>query len=105
MADLNKERLSSKKKIVNNYTEEMNVVICRQILAERPYQFKKYSGELTQTWNKITEALTATYDDLNVTTRNIRDHLDAMLRNRTKQRNAEKRLSGVDIETTELECL
>ena len=96
---------TTKKKIVHNYSEEVNVVMCRQILAERPYQFKKYLGELTQTWNKITDALTATYHDLNVNTRNIRDHLDALLKSRTKQWNAEKRLSGVDIETTELECL
>ena len=37
------------------WDEQKNIVLCQQILAERPYHFKKWSNERTKTWNMICE--------------------------------------------------
>ena len=55
------------------WMEEKNVIICRQILAERPYQHKKYTGELTRTWNLITDALSE-LEGFPITSKSLRDH-------------------------------
>ena len=79
------------------WSKDMNIRLCRQILAERPYQYKKYSGELTRTWNLITEALATVEASFIMTTRQLRDHFDLMHKNRQKERKAEVRLSGIAV--------
>ena len=43
--------------------------------------------------------------ELNIMPRNLRNYLNVLMKSRTKQRKAERRMSGVDIEPMELEVL
>ena len=82
----------------------MNILLCRQILAERPYQYKKYSGELTRTWDLVTDSLSIV-EGYAITTRQLRDHIDHLMKGRNRERNAELKLTGVEIVEHEVSML
>ena len=77
------------------WTAFMDESMCRQILAEQPYQYRKYSKELCETWDAVQRALTVIDEFALISTRQIRDHFDYLIKNRKKNKNAEKKLSGV----------
>ena len=83
----------------------MDESMCRQILAEQPYQYRKYSKELCETWDAVQRALTVIDEFALISTRQIRDHFDYLIKNRKKNKNAEKKLSGVEINLTDLDKL
>ena len=79
------------KKQKMKWTREKDEVLCRQILAERPYQFKKYTSKLTETWQLIVDALSAIDGFEYVTLKGMRDHFGQLMDGGSKQVNAEKK--------------
>ena len=80
---------------------EKDAILFRQVLAERPYQYKKYSSNLTDTWQLIVDAMSVVDGFENITVKGMREHFTQLMDGRRKQVNAEKKLSGVAIEEKE----
>ena len=83
------------------WNENKDVLLCRQILGERPYQYKKWCTEVTTTLARITVTLSK-LDGFFITTKLIRDHFNYLLKNRGKERNAENKASGIDVPEKEI---
>ena len=60
------------------WNEQKNVVLWCEVLAERPYHYKKWSAEGKMIWSLIIDTL-GKKDDFYVTTKSIRDHLNLLL--------------------------
>ena len=80
------------------WTRECDETLCVQVLAERPYQYKKYSPQLTDTWDAIAGALAAVDGFENSNVKGIRERFGKIMEGRRKQMNNEKAMSWVAIE-------
>ena len=90
-----------KKKPKMVWCEFKDAIMCRQVLAKRPYQHKKWSGNLTDTWKKIVAALWTVEGFEAATVKGVRDRLDNIVQNRERERRRERTLSGVEIIDTQ----
>jgi hypothetical protein len=90
-----------KKKPKMVWCEFKDAIMCRQVLAKRPYQHKKWSGNLTDTWKKIVAALWTFEGFEAATVKGVRDRLDNIVQNRERERRRERTLSGVEIIDTQ----
>ena len=87
------------------WTDEHDIIMCREIVAFDIYQFRSGSKERGQVLDRIAEVLNAiTEPYFKVDQRSIRDRLKKKLKNFTAEQNAEQRASGIDVpEPTELD--
>ena len=78
------------------WTEEHNIILCRDVLFENPYKYKKGSPQRSETWRKIVDILNkCATPQFNVDHRAVRDHLNVLVNKHKKKIRAEERASGI----------
>ena len=87
------------------WSMNQDVLLCREILIERPYQHTKGSKESASGWTRITDRLNAVFEDVSHTNIATRDHFKHLLTKRKAQKNAEDRASGIAVEEKEIDIL
>ena len=85
------------------WTNQHDILLCREILVEEPYGFKHGSHERGQCWDRIANALSKIEKPrFMVDQRSVRDHFMKLEKNHKCKMAAEERASGIDPEHTEL---
>ena len=87
------------------WSDESDVVLCREILVLRPYQYQKGSKESGNAWNLITDIMNEKVEELSVTTKSVRDHFNLLLTKRKNKKRENERASGINIEEKEIDTL
>ena len=83
---------------------EHDVLLCREILAEEPYQYKYGSRERGKCWDKISEALNGIkMPKITVDQRAVRYRFLKLERGFKRKANEEMRASGISPEQNELD--
>ena len=78
------------------WTEEHNIIVCRDVLFENPYKYKKGSPQRSETWRKIVDILNkCATPQFNVDHRAIRDHINVLVNKHKKKIRADERASGI----------
>ena len=86
------------------WTNQHDILLCREILVEEPYKFKHGSRERGQCWDRIANALSRIEKPrFMVDQRSVRDHFMKLEKNHKRKMAAEERASGIDPEHTELD--
>ena len=95
---------SSKRKM--DWTNERDILLCREVIVNDPYEFKTGSRERGQCLDKIADILNAIQNPwFKVDQRSIRDRLKKLLKAFITKKNAEERASGINPEYSELDDL
>ena len=95
---------SSKRKM--DWTNEHDMLLCREVIVNDPYEFKTGSRERGQCLDKIADILNAIQNPwFKVDQRSIRDRLKKLLKAFITKKNAEERASGINPEYSELDDL
>ena len=95
---------SSKRKM--DWTNEHDILLCREVVVNDPYEFKTGSRERGQCLDKIADILNAIQNPwFKVDQRSIRDRLKKLLKAFITKKNAEERASGINPEYSELDDL
>ena len=77
------------------WTEQHNIILCREVVFEKPYMYKKGSPQRSETWKKIVDVLNkCASPQFNVDHRAIRDHINVLVNKYKKKIRAEERASG-----------
>ena len=87
------------------WSDESDVILCREILVLRPYQYQKGSKESGNAWNLITDIMNERVKELSVTTKSVRDHFNLLLTKRKNKKRENERASGIHIEEKEIDTL
>ncbi|XP_065068332.1 golgin subfamily A member 6-like protein 7 [Rhopilema esculentum] len=86
------------------WTKDHDVLLCREILAEEPYQYKHRSRERGKWWDKIADALNGVErPKFSVDQRAVRDRFVKLERGFGRKMNEEMRASEVAPEPSELD--
>ena len=89
-----------------DWTEEHDIILLREVLAQDPYSYKTGSRERGQVLQTIADVLNNMQQpQFKVTSRSIRDHLNSLLSKFKSKTNKELKASGIEVETTELNAL
>ena len=85
-------------------TNQHDILLCHEILVEKPYRFKHGSRECGQCWDKIANSLSHVKKPrFIVDQRSVRDHFLKLERLHKRKMAAEGRASGISPEITELD--
>ena len=88
------------------WTTTHDVSLCREILVEEFYKFKKGSNERGRIWTQISENLNSvTTVKFKVNQRAVRERFDLLLGRFRQQSREEAKASGISPEQTELDAL
>ena len=86
------------------WTEEHNIMLCREMLVVEPYQYKIGSRERGNCWDMIATNLNGIGEPrFIVDKRAVRDHFLKLLRDFKRKMAAEERASGINPEASELD--
>ena len=86
------------------WTNQHDILLCREILLEEPYKFKHGSRERGQCWDKIANSLSHVEKPrFIVDQRSVRDHFMKLEKSHKRKMAAEERASGISPEHTELD--
>ncbi len=86
------------------WTNQHDILLCREVIVEEPYKFKYGSRERGQCWDRIANSLThIEMPRFIVDQRSVRDHFLKLERLFKKKMAEEERASGISPETTELD--
>ena len=86
------------------WTEEHDVLLCREVLLLELCKYKPGSRERGQALENVTMDLNSiTEVSFNVTKRSVRDRLNLLIDNFKKQDRINERASGVNVEESELD--
>ena len=78
------------------YTEQLNIILCREVVFENPYVYKKGSPQRSETWKKIVDVLNkCAFPQFNVDHRAIQDYINVLVNKYKKKIRAEERASGI----------
>ena len=78
------------------WTEQHNIILCREVVFENPYIYKKGSPQRSETWKKIVDVLNkCASPQFNVDHRAILDHINVLVNKYKKKIRAEERASGI----------
>ena len=90
----------------NEWTEIHDTLLCREVLLEEPYKYKKGSNEKGKKWTEIAEALNKSEEvKFKVTQRGIRERMER-LQKRHLEMKEEESATGIAVDdVTELETL
>ena len=95
---------SNKRKM--DWTNEHDVLLCREVIVNDPYEFKSGSRERGQCLDKIADILNAIQNPwFKVDQRSIRDRLKKLLQAFVAKKTAEDKASGINPEYSELDDL
>ncbi|XP_028412849.1 caldesmon-like [Dendronephthya gigantea] len=88
------------------WTEDHDILLCREILVCEPFYLKPRSQERGKTWDKIAQNLNMLHHPkFRVTSRSVRDRCSLLTAKRAQKLNDEEKASGIDVEETELDNL
>ena len=78
------------------WTEQHNIILCREVVFQNPYVYKKGTPQCSETWKKIVDVLNkCDSPQFNVDHRAIRDHINVLVNKYKKKIRAEERASGI----------
>ena len=88
------------------WTEIHDTLLCREVLLEEPYKYKKGSNERGKKWTEIAEALNKGEEvKFKVTQRGVRERIERLQKKHLEKKKAES-ASGIAVDdVTELETL
>ena len=87
-------------------TNKYDILLCREVIVNDPYEFKTGSRERGQCLDKIADILNAIQNPwFRVDQRSIRDRLKKLLKAFITKKNAEDRASGINPEYSEFDDL
>ena len=85
------------------WTEQHNIILCREVVFQNPYVYKKGTPQRSETWKKIVDVLNkCDSPQFNIDHRAIRDHINVLVNNYKKKIRAEERAISPD-EPSELD--
>lgn len=88
------------------WTEDHDILLCREILVCQPFYLKPRSQERGKIWDKIAQNLNSLHHPkFRVTSRSVRDRCTLLTTKHSQRLNDEERASGIDVEETELDNL
>lgn len=88
------------------WSEEHDVLFCRELIVTQPFQYKAGSREKGQCWDSIACKLNGIAKPFfKVDQRSLRDHLNKLLKEYARKKAYEEKASGIDPEVTELDTL
>ena len=89
------------------WTETHDILLCRELLLEEPYKFKKGSNERGKKWTGIAESLNKNSEvKFKVTQRSVRERMERLEKKYMEKRKEEELGSGLAVdEMSELETL
>ena len=86
------------------WTEQHDVLLCREILVQEPYKYKAGTRERGHTWDKIAHTLNMTVDmRFAVDQRGVRERYAKLENDFKRKMAAEERSSGISQQMTELD--
>jgi len=86
------------------WSDQHDVLLAREVLLCEPYQFKPRTVERGKIWQTIADHLNEIPDlKFRVTKRSTREHFGLLLSKSKAKRREEAKLSGVNVEDTELD--
>ena len=78
------------------WTEQHNIILCREVVFQNPYVYKKGTPQRSETWKKIVDVLNkCDSPQFNVDHRAIWDHINALVNKYKKKIGVEERASGI----------
>ena len=84
-----------------NWTEEHDIILMRDTLAQDPYSYKTGSRERAQVVHPIADVLNSVQQpQFKVASISIRDHLNSLLSKFKSKTNKEHKAGGIELETT-----
>ena len=89
------------------WTEIHDTLLCREVLLEEPYKYKKGSNERGKKWTEIAEALNKSEEvKFKVTQRGVRERMERLQKKQMEKKKEEESASGIAVDdVTELETL
>ena len=89
------------------WTEIHDTLLCREVLLEEPYKYKKGSNERGKKWTEIAEALNKSEEvKFKVTQRGVRERMERFQKKQMEKKKEEESASGIAVDdVTELETL
>ena len=89
------------------WTEIHDTLLCREVLLEEPYKYKKGSNEKGKKWSEIAEALNKNQEvKFKVTQRGVRERMERLQKNYLEKKIEEESASGIAVDDlTELEII
>ena len=89
------------------WTQTHDTSLCREVLLEEPYKYKKGSNERGKKWTKIAEALNKSEEvKFKVTQRGVRERMERLQKKQMEKKKEEESASGIAVDdVTELETL
>ena len=89
------------------WTEVHDTLLCREVLLEEPYKYKKGSNEKGKKWTEIAEALNKSEEvKFKVTQRGVRERMERLQKKHLEKKKEEESASGIAVDDlTELETL
>ena len=90
------------------WSNDHDIVMCREVLIVEPYRFKIRSPERGKAWESLAETLNAMSSlssKFKVTARSVRDRYNLLTKKMQAKLKSEEKASGIDVETTELDVL
>ena len=98
--------LRSAKSTIMSWTEEKDVVFCREILVSKLFETKKSSPERGQVWNDIADTLTKIRQPIfRVNQKSVRDHFNKLVAAHKRKTREEHNASGISPEVREIDRL
>ena len=86
-----------------DWTEEHDIILLREVLAQDPHSYKTGSRERGHVLESIADVMNKMQQrQFKVTSRSIRDHLESLLSKFKSKINKELKASGIEVETTGL---
>ena len=78
------------------WTEQHNIIPCREVVFENPYLYTKGSPQCSETWKKIVDGLNkCASPQFNVDHTAIRDHINVLVNKYKRKIRAEESASGI----------
>ncbi len=87
-----------------SWTPEKDLILCREIIFQNPYNEKKKSIQRSVIWDSIADKLNdIDTPRFNVDKRSVRDHIGILIKRQKRKLAAEEKASGINPEPTELD--
>ena len=89
-----------------SWTEEKDILFCREILVSKLFSTKKSSPERGQVWNDIADTLCQLQQPIfRVNQKSVRDHYNKLVKGYKRKMRDELNASGISPEQTEIDQL
>lgn len=81
------------------WTEPKDLLLCKEIVIEEPFRFKKGSIERGKSWTKVAETLNGNQEyKFSVDQRGVRERMETLKKNYRDKMKEEESASGIDVD-------